>query len=93
MVDLSRADLEALIRPLVEKVVSMVEDMWRKHGPHKLLTVGGSSRIPLLRALLSRKVREPERLRSCPEDAVVVGSALYARQGKERLIEDRKSVV
>lgn len=88
VVDLSRADLEALIRPLVEKVVSMVEDMWRKHGPHKLLTVGGSSRIPLLRALLSRKVREPERLRSCPEDAVVVGSALYARQGKERLLID-----
>lgn len=86
--DISRAEFEDLIRPTIEEVVRMVEIMWRKHTPHKLLVVGGSGHIPMLRGQLSRRVREPERLRSCPEDAVVIGSALYANQGRERLLID-----
>lgn len=85
---IDRSDFEKLIRPLIEEVVRMVEKMWEKHAPQKLLIVGGSGRIPLLRAMLADRVHEPERLRSCPEDAVVVGSALYANQGRERLLID-----
>lgn len=87
-VDISRFEFEAMIRPLIEQVVSMVESMWKKHDPHRFLMVGGSSRIPLLRKILSERVYEPEKLRSCPEDAVVIGSALYSVQGKERLLID-----
>lgn len=86
--EITRADFESLIDPILEEVVSMVERMWRKYAPHRLLIVGGSGRIPLLRQMLSRRVHEPEHLRSCPEDAVVSGSALYAHQGKERLLID-----
>ena len=86
--DIGRADFERLIAPILEEVARMVESMWRKHAPERLLMVGGSSRIPHLREMLARRVQEPERLRSCPEDAVVTGSALYAHQGKERLLID-----
>lgn len=84
----SRKDLEALILPTLEDVVGMVERLWRKYAPQRLLIVGGSGRIPLLRQLLASRIQEPERLRICPEDAVVAGSALYANQGRERLLID-----
>lgn len=86
--DITRGDLDEIIRSTIEEVVRMVEQMWLKHSPEKLLVVGGSGHIPLLRGQLARRVREPEKLRSFPEDAVVTGSALYARQGRERLLID-----
>jgi molecular chaperone DnaK (HSP70) len=87
-IDISRQDFEILIRPVIDEVVSMVSRMWKKHNPQKLLVVGGSGRIPLLRATLASRVKDPERLRSSPEDAVVIGTALYANQGSERLLID-----
>ncbi|MDR1020922.1 MAG: Hsp70 family protein [Synergistaceae bacterium] len=87
-IEISRHDFEALIRPVIDEVTGMVSRMWKKHKPQKLLVVGGSGRIPLLRSSLAAKVREPERLRSSPEDAVVTGTALYANQGSERLLID-----
>jgi molecular chaperone DnaK (HSP70) len=87
-VDISRLEFEALIRTVVEEIVNMVSRMWKKHDPYKLLIVGGSGRIPLLRSVLSNRVKEPVHLRSCPEDAVVIGTALYANQGSERLLID-----
>jgi molecular chaperone DnaK (HSP70) len=87
-INVTRADFEILIRPAMEEIVGMVEKMWSKHNPQKLLVVGGSGRIPLLRSMLESRVKRPERLRSCPEDAVVTGSALYANQGNERLLID-----
>jgi molecular chaperone DnaK (HSP70) len=87
-IDVSRFEFDALIRSVIDEVVGMVSRMWKKHQPQKLLVVGGSGRIPLLRSLLASRVREPERLRSFPEDAVVTGTALYANQGSERLLID-----
>jgi molecular chaperone DnaK (HSP70) len=86
--EVSRQDFEALIRPVIDEVTGMVSRMWKKHKPQKLLLVGGSGRIPLLRSSLAAKVTAPERLRSSPEDAVVTGTALYANQGSERLLID-----
>lgn len=86
--EVSRKDFESMILPTVEEVVRMVERLWREYDPQRLLVVGGSGRIPLLRELLARRIQEPERLRVCPEDAVVMGSALYANQGRERLLID-----
>ncbi|MDR1511120.1 MAG: Hsp70 family protein [Synergistaceae bacterium] len=87
-IDISRADFETLIYPLMEEILRMVEKMWRRYAPQKLLIVGGSSRIPMLRRMLSSRVREPDRSAPFPEDAVVTGSAMYAHQGKERLLID-----
>jgi molecular chaperone DnaK (HSP70) len=87
-IDISRAEFESLIISLTEEILKMVEKLWRKYNPQKLLTVGGSSRIPLLRRLLASCVREPDHMRSRPEDAVVMGSAMYAHQGRERLLID-----
>lgn len=86
--DIRRADFETLIAPIMTEVVDMVARMWQKHAPERLLIVGGSGRIPLLREMLAKRVKEPEHLRSCPEDAVVTGSAMYANQGRERLLID-----
>ncbi len=86
--EITRRDFESLISATIEEVVRMVEHMWQKYAPEKLLIVGGSGRIPLLRRMLAERVREPEHLRICPEDAVVTGSALYANQGRERLLID-----
>ena len=88
VVDIRREDFELLITPLLEEVLRMVERLWKRYEPSRLLLVGGSSRIPLLRQMLSRRVYEPERLRMCPEEAVVVGTALYSSQGRERLLID-----
>lgn len=85
--EITRAYFESLITPVLDDVVRMVESMWKRTSPDKLIVVGGSGRIPLLRRMLSR-VREPEHIRVCPEDAVVAGSALYANQGSERLLID-----
>jgi molecular chaperone DnaK (HSP70) len=88
IVEISRAEFESLIYPLMEEILKMVEKMWKKYNPDRLLTVGGSSRIPLMRRLLGARVREPDHAGSRPEDAVVTGSAMYAHQGRERLLID-----
>ncbi|MDR1137769.1 MAG: Hsp70 family protein [Synergistaceae bacterium] len=87
-IEISRDEFETLIYPFMEEILKMVEKMWRKYAPQRLLTVGGSSRIPILRRMLASRVREPDRSASFPEDAVVIGSAMYAHQGKERLLID-----
>jgi molecular chaperone DnaK (HSP70) len=88
-VEIDRAEFESLIYHIMEEILNMVRKMWRKYEPEKLLTVGGSSRIPLLRQMLAERVREPDSGGgSRPEDAVVAGSALYAHQGRERLLID-----
>ncbi|MDR0764161.1 MAG: Hsp70 family protein [Synergistaceae bacterium] len=88
-VDIERAEFESLIYHLMEEILNMVVKMWRKYEPDRLLTVGGSSGIPLLRRMLAERVREPDRVGSSgSEYAVVAGSALYAHQGRERLLID-----
>ena len=88
-VDIERAEFESLIYHLIEEILNMVRKMWRRYEPERLLTVGGSSRIPLLRQMLAERVREPDcGGNSSPEYAVVTGSALYAHQGRERLLID-----
>ena len=87
-IEISRSEFEALINPLIEEILKMVEKMWRKYKPQRLLTVGGSSRIPLLGRMLAERVREPDRRFLYPEDAVVTGTAMYTHQGKERLLID-----
>ena len=87
-VTVQREDLERLISPVLDEILRLVERLFRRHRPHRLLLVGGSSRIPLLRQRLAERVAEPEHLRACPDEAVALGAALFARQGRERLLLD-----
>lgn len=88
-VDVTRAELETLITPLLEQVVDLTEDLWLRHRPESLLLVGGSSRIPLLRRLLEERGMKAGKLRLCPDEAVVFGAALRGLPQKaERLLLD-----
>lgn len=86
--EVDREQLEALMQPPITEVVGLVRKLWRRHAPEKLLLVGGSSRIPLLRRALSAGVAEPDHLRMCPDEAVAIGAALCAYQSGERLLID-----
>lgn len=88
-VAVSRSEFEELIRPALGRVVAIAGDLWDEHGPSRLLLVGGGSRIPLLRALLSEQVARPEHFSRCPDEAVVIGAALYGNfAGSRRLLLD-----
>lgn len=88
-VTVTRREFEGLVRPSLERVVAMAESLWKEHEPSKLLLVGGGSRIPLLRTLLAERVARPEHLSRCPDEAVVIGAALYGSQARtERLLLD-----
>ena len=72
----SRSELEGLIRPSIERVVSLAGAFAAEFRPSALLLVGGGSRIPLLRTLLEERVAPPGRMCFCPEEAVAVGTAI-----------------
>ncbi|MGI6782664.1 MAG: Hsp70 family protein [Aminivibrio sp.] len=85
----SRRELEALIRPSIEKVVSLAETFVKKHRPSRLLLVGGGSRIPLLRRALEERIAPPGRMCLSPDEAVAAGTALYGNPGgRSRLLLD-----
>ncbi|WP_274374441.1 Hsp70 family protein [Aminithiophilus ramosus] len=88
-VEVTREELERLASPLLEEIVALTEDLWRRHRPETLLLVGGSSRIPLLRKLLEKRGMKAGHLRLCPDEAVVCGAALRGLpRKKERLLLD-----
>lgn len=86
--EIRRDEFEKIIEPIMQEILKLVCRLWRRYEPTRLLLVGGSSRIPLLRKMLAKHVYEPEKLRMGAEEAVVVGTALYTFQGKERLLID-----
>ena len=86
-VTVSRAVFEHLVKDRISMVVDEVRRLWDRHRPGKLLFVGGSSRIPLLRRMLEERVTRPERLSVCPDEAVVFGAALSTTSGEKLLID------
>ena len=83
-----REDLERMIRFSIKRLLHVVQRLWERHSPERLLLVGGSSRIPLLRDIFEEEITRPERLSLCAEESVAAGAALYAQAGKERLLLD-----
>ncbi len=83
----SRNVFEHLVRDRISVVVDDVRRLWDRHRPEKLLFVGGSSRIPLLRRMLEDRIARPERLSVCPDEAVVFGAALSTASGEKLLID------
>ncbi|EHM10295.1 molecular chaperone [Thermanaerovibrio velox DSM 12556] len=84
----TREDLEGIIAPVVDEVVRLTERLFRRHRPDRLVVVGGSGRIPLLRRRLSERVGPIEHMKVCPDEAVALGASLFIRQGGQRLLID-----
>jgi molecular chaperone DnaK len=76
-----RREFEDLIGPLIERTLDLVRRVLEEAavgGIDALVLSGGSSRIPLVRRLLSRTLgREPEG-RVNPEEIVAFGAAVFA---------------
>jgi molecular chaperone DnaK (HSP70) len=88
---IEREDLERMIRFSIRRLVHIVSRLWERHEPERLLLVGGSSRIPLLREILEKEVAPPERLSLCAEESIAAGAALCTQMGKGRLLLDALS--
>lgn len=83
-----RKELEELMEPLLNEVVAMVLHMWQEHLPDRLLLVGGSSRLPLLRSKLAAQVAEPSHLGLYPDEVVALGAGIHGARGAGRLLID-----
>jgi molecular chaperone DnaK (HSP70) len=62
--------------------------MWQEHLPDRLLLVGGSSRLPLLRSKLAAQVAEPSHLGLYPDEVVALGAGIHGARGAGRLLID-----
>ncbi|MCM0020233.1 MAG: Fe-S protein assembly chaperone HscA [Tagaea sp.] len=93
---LTRAELEALIAPLVEKTISIARATLEDAGiePAQLggvVLVGGSTRVPLVRARVAEFFGKPPLAGIDPDEVVAVGAALQAEAltaGSDTLLLD-----
>lgn len=87
-IKVSRKDLEKIVSQWLRRAVELGSELWRRHDPESVIMVGGSSRIPCLKKMLSDKMPVPVRLSRCPDEAVALGAALYSVNGTGRLLLD-----
>jgi len=82
-VRVTRAELEAMIRPPLSETVTALERAIRSAGlaagdiDHVLL-VGGSSRIPLVAELVAARLGRPVAVDAHPKHAIALGAAIVA---------------
>ena len=96
VVNLSRANFEKMIHPLVTECINIVArcleaSELKKAEIHEIVLVGGSSQIPIVRRLLSDFFGGKHLHHSVnPDEAVAQGAAIEAalRNGKDRKIID-----
>ena len=91
VVRLTRGEFETAIRPAVQRTVEAFTALLRRQRvePDELeavLTIGGSSRVPLVRGLLGGTLGVPLRADADPSHAVCLGAAMTAA-GVTRLTE------
>lgn len=87
-IPITRGEFEKTASPWLKRAVALGALLWRRHDPQSVVMVGGSSRIPLLREMLSREIPVPVRLGRSPDEAVAMGAALYGVNGSGRLLLD-----
>jgi len=80
---LTRADLEALVAPLVERTIRTCERVLKEKGlgpqdVDEVLLVGGQSRMPLVREKVRSFFGKPPSKAVHPDEAVAIGAALLA---------------
>ena len=85
---IEREDFNRLIRFHIKRIVNWVRILWEVYKPQKLLLVGGSSKIPLLKQMLEQEIVPPEYFGYCMEDSVVIGAAIYSSSEKSSLLID-----
>ena len=83
-VRLTRAELEAMIRPAIEQTIDALRRAVELagvdvEGLKAVLLVGGSSRIPLVAEMVASELGRPVALDVHPKNAVALGAALLAR--------------
>jgi actin-like ATPase involved in cell morphogenesis len=80
---LRRADLERMIRPLLEVTVSFLQRVFHSAGVEpsevrSVLLVGGSSRIPLVAEMVGAEIGRPVAVDAHPKHAIALGAAIAA---------------
>lgn len=79
-VRLSRERLDELIRPLIEVSAQLAAELIARSGKpvQAVVAIGGGARIPLVRSVLSERLRLPLMVMDAPEAVVARGAALLA---------------
>ncbi|MBV8189223.1 MAG: Fe-S protein assembly chaperone HscA [Alphaproteobacteria bacterium] len=80
---LGRADFEAMIRRYIGRTIDIARDVLRDAGVtaaevQGVVLVGGSTRVPLVRAAVARLIGRPPLTDIDPDEVVALGAALQA---------------
>ena len=80
-IEMTREDLESMIRPYVERSRDIVEEALKRAGVapdeiSKVILVGGSTLIPMVRRMVAGFIKEPYRATD-PAKSVAMGAAIY----------------
>lgn len=83
-VRVTRTEFERALRPRIAETITTLEAAVRSAGQHpsdlsRVLLVGGSSRIPLVRAMVQDALAVPVSQDSDPVAAVAIGASIFAR--------------
>ena len=95
--ELSRGDLEDMVRPHIDRTVSTCRQLLASIAltPEQIdtvLLVGGTSRMPLVREVLARELDRPIQRATDPELAVCIGATILAdTERKARQEAQRKA--
>ena len=83
-VEISRAVFESLIMPIIEETevdidITLEDSGLQPRDLDKVLLVGGSSRIPAVRAFVQKKLNITPSAELNPDEVVAIGAAIYGK--------------